>query len=74
MSQVFTSLSGEYFESLDEVSKLEDWNLEKAFDEWRHTLRNEKSPEFNQEISRVKERVILLFDLNCYFEFNLNFY
>lgn len=50
------SLSGE-FESLDEVSKLDDWNLEKAFNEWRHTLRTEKLPEFNQEASRVKERV-----------------
>ena len=59
MSQVFNSLSGEFFESLDEVSKLEDWAVEKAFDEWRHTLRTEKSPEFNQEVSRVKERVTL---------------
>ena len=63
MSQVL--LSGEYFfESLDEVSKLEDWNQdwrqEKAFNEWRHTLRSEKTPEFNQEVSRVKERVIII--------------
>lgn len=64
MSQVFNSnsLSGE-FESLDEVSKLEDWNLEKAFNEWRHTIRTEKLPEFNQEVSRVKERVCIWWSL-----------
>lgn len=58
MSQVFNSLSGE-FDNLDEINKLEDWALKLAFNEWRHTLRSEKEPEFKQEVSRVKERVIV---------------